>query len=103
MSTVTFALSTPSAAEPGASYGSNQPPSRPTVRAQWIEVLVDSPFRGAGDSPGEENKLFTYRLPAELAVQPGDILSVPFGSQQVGGDRHSFCFSTAARLRTRAG
>jgi primosomal protein N' (replication factor Y) (superfamily II helicase) len=84
MSTVTFALSTPVAAEPGASYGSNQPPSRPTVRAQWIEVLVDSPFRGAGDSAGEQNKLFTYRLPPELAVQPGDILSVPFGSQQVG-------------------
>ncbi|MDQ2097867.1 MAG: primosomal protein N' [Tychonema bourrellyi B0820] len=84
MSTVTFALSTPSAAEPGASYGSDRPPSRPTVRAQWIEVLVDSPLRGAGDSPGEQNKLFTYRLPPELTVQPGDILSVPFGSQQVG-------------------
>ena len=84
MSTVTFGLSTPVAAEPGASYGSSEPPQRPTVGAEWIEVLVDSPFRGAGDSPGEENKLFTYRLPAELTVQPGDILSVPFGSQQVG-------------------
>ncbi|WP_293127854.1 primosomal protein N' [Microcoleus sp. bin38.metabat.b11b12b14.051] len=84
MSTVTFGLSTPSAAEAGASYGSNQPPQRPTAPAEWIEVLVDSPFRGAGDSPGEENKLFTYRLPAELNVQPGDILSVPFGNQQVG-------------------
>ncbi|MCC3445903.1 MAG: primosomal protein N' [Oscillatoriales cyanobacterium] len=84
MSTVTFGLLTPSAAEAGASYGSSQPPQRPTTSAQWIEVLVDSPFRGAGDSPGEENKLFTYRLPAELNVQPGDILSVPFGSQQVG-------------------
>ncbi len=84
MSTVTFALSTPVAAELGASYGRNQSPSRPTVSAQWIEVLVDSPFRGAGDSAWQENKLFTYRLPPELAVQPGDILSVPFGSQQVG-------------------
>src|SRR6476620_1395857 len=84
MSTVTFGLSTPVAAEPGASYGSSEPPQRPTVGAEWIEVLVDSPFRGAGDYPGEENKLFTYRLPAELTVQPGDILSVPFGSQQVG-------------------
>ncbi|MEG4004664.1 primosomal protein N' [Microcoleus sp. Pol11C1] len=84
MSTVTFGLSTPIAAEAGASYGSSEPPQRPTVRAEWIEVLVDSPFRVAGDSPGEENKLFTYRLPAELTVQPGDILSVPFGSQQVG-------------------
>ncbi|WP_293146026.1 MULTISPECIES: primosomal protein N' [unclassified Microcoleus] len=84
MSTVTFGLSTPSAAEAGASYGSSKTPQRPTSPAEWIEVLVDSPFRGAGDSPGEENKLFTYRLPAELNVQPGDILSVPFGSQQVG-------------------
>ncbi|MEG4630226.1 primosomal protein N' [Microcoleus sp. AR_TQ3_B6] len=84
MSTVSFGLSTPVAAEPGASYRSSEPPQRPTVRAEWIEVLVDSPFRGAGDSPGEENKLFTYRLPAELTVQPGDILSVPFGNQQVG-------------------
>ena len=84
MSTVTFGLSTPIAAEAGASYGSSEPPQRPTVQAEWIEVLVDSPYRVAGDSPGEENKLFTYRLPAELTVQPGDILSVPFGSQQVG-------------------
>ncbi|MEG4105192.1 primosomal protein N' [Microcoleus sp. S13_C5] len=84
MSTVTFGLSTPIAAEAGASYGSSEPPQRHTVQAEWIEVLVDSPFRVAGDSPGEENKLFTYRLPAELTVQPGDILSVPFGSQQVG-------------------
>ena len=84
MSTVTFGLSTPVAAEPGASYRSSEPPQRPTVGAEWIEVLVDSPFRVAGDSPGEENKLLTYRLPAELTVQPGDILSVPFGNQQVG-------------------
>lgn len=84
MSTLTFGLSTPSAAEPGAFYGSDRPPSRPTVSAEWIEVLVDFPFRGTGDAPGEENKLFTYRLPAQLTVQPGDILSVPFGSQQVG-------------------
>ena len=84
MSTVTFGLSTPVAAEPGASYGSSEPPQRPTVRAEWIEVLVNPPFRVAGDSSWEENKLFTYRLPAELTVQRGDILSVPFGSQQVG-------------------
>ena len=47
-------------------------------------MLVDSPLRGAGDFAREENKLFTYRLPPELPVQPGDILSVPFGNQQVG-------------------
>ena len=42
---------------------------------QFIEVLVDC--------PGTE-KLFTYRLPAHLKIKPGDILSVPFGAQQVG-------------------
>jgi primosomal protein N' (replication factor Y) len=42
----------------------------------WIEVLVDCP-----GSSG----LFIYRLPAQLAVKPGDILSVPFGTQIVGG------------------
>jgi len=41
----------------------------------WVEALVDCP--GA-------HGLFTYSLPIELQVQPGDILRVPFGSQQVG-------------------
>ncbi|MEM6754168.1 MAG: DEAD/DEAH box helicase family protein, partial [Cyanobacteria bacterium P01_C01_bin.38] len=43
---------------------------------QWIEVLVDCP-RVTG--------LFTYGLPPGLEVQRGDILSVPFGTQTVGG------------------
>ncbi len=43
---------------------------------QWVEVLVDCP--GA-------TGLFTYRLPAQLEVKSGDILSVPFGAQVVGG------------------
>lgn len=42
----------------------------------WVEVLVDC--------PGSQG-VFTYRLPPELLAQPGDILSVPFGAQQVGG------------------
>ena len=42
---------------------------------RWVEVLVDC--------PGAEG-LFTYALPDGLTVQPGDILSVPFGAQQVG-------------------
>ncbi|AUT00404.1 primosomal protein N' [Nostoc sp. CENA543] len=42
----------------------------------YVEVLVDFP----GNSG-----LFTYRLPPQLEIQPGDILSVPFGAQQVGG------------------
>ena len=41
----------------------------------WVEVLVDC--------PGAQG-LYTYCCPAELAIAPGDILSVPFGSQQVG-------------------
>lgn len=45
------------------------------TRPPYVEVLVDC--------PGSE-KLFTYAIPEELEVEPGDILSVPFGSQQVG-------------------
>jgi len=56
-------------AEPGAPY---QPGA---AQSQWIEVLVDC--------PGAQG-VYTYRVPAQLAVQPGDILSVPFGAAQVG-------------------
>ncbi|NJN04906.1 MAG: DEAD/DEAH box helicase, partial [Leptolyngbyaceae cyanobacterium RM1_1_2] len=46
------------------------------VRLQtWVEVLVDC--------PGAQG-LYTYQLAADLEVSPGDILSVPFGSQQLG-------------------
>lgn len=55
------------AAEPNADYTPD-----PT---SLIEVLVDC--------PGVE-KLFVYRVPEGLAVEVGDILSVPFGPQQVG-------------------
>jgi primosomal protein N' (replication factor Y) (superfamily II helicase) len=43
---------------------------------RWLEVLVDCP-----GSSG----LYTYRLPSQLEVKPGDILSVPFGTQLLGG------------------
>ncbi|NDJ23125.1 primosomal protein N' [Nostoc sp. B(2019)] len=56
-------------AEPGESYQSQ------TNLNRWVEVLVDCP-----GSTG----LFTYRSPAQLEIKPGDILSVPFGAQQVG-------------------
>ncbi|MEH2161386.1 MAG: primosomal protein N' [Nostoc sp.] len=46
-----------------------------TTLNRWVEVLVDCP-----GSTG----LFTYRLPAQLEIKPGDILSVPFGAQQLG-------------------
>ncbi|MBD2464999.1 primosomal protein N' [Oscillatoria sp. FACHB-1407] len=44
-------------------------------RGSWVETLVDC--AGA-------QGLYTYRVPADIEVQPGDILSVPFGAQQVG-------------------
>ena len=42
---------------------------------RWLEVLVDC--------PGTQ-EIYTYKLPAEMTVEPGDILSVPFGANQVG-------------------
>lgn len=64
-------------AEPGGSYDSGREnrEETPNPPVLWIEVLVDS--------PGAQG-LFTYRVPPGLEVQPGDILSVPFGSQQLG-------------------
>ena len=53
----------------------NQPlPNTPQLR--WVEVLVDC--------PGAQG-LYTYLLPVDLPVNPGDILSVPFGNQVLGG------------------
>jgi hypothetical protein len=45
-------------AEPGGWYHSQ------TKLSQWVEVLVDCP--GCSD-------LFTYKIPAQLAIKPGDI------------------------------
>ncbi|RUR87019.1 primosomal protein N' [Chlorogloeopsis fritschii PCC 6912] len=71
-------------AEPGTSYDSSKNENR------WVEVLVDCPgiAKEAATQPEEgqkEEKLYTYRLPVGLEVKPGDILSVPFKWQQVGG------------------
>ncbi|MEL6929839.1 MAG: primosomal protein N', partial [Cyanobacteria bacterium J06600_6] len=44
--------------------------------SQWVEVLVDS--------PGTQG-LYTYSIPVELEVKSGDIVSVPFGMQLIGG------------------
>ncbi|WP_202978951.1 primosomal protein N' [Halomicronema hongdechloris] len=41
----------------------------------WVDTLVDCPG-GQG--------VYTYAVPSGLVVQPGDILSVPFGPRQVG-------------------
>jgi primosomal protein N' (replication factor Y) (superfamily II helicase) len=63
-------------AEPGASYQSMSQTDR------WVEVLVDCQW--TAQEPEQETQLFTYKLPADLEVQPGDIVSVPFGQQQMG-------------------
>jgi primosomal protein N' (replication factor Y) len=57
-------------AEPTSTYQTK--PSQPS----WVEVLVDC--------PGVQG-LYTYSLPADLTVQSGDIVSVPFGAQITGG------------------
>ncbi|MEH1874557.1 primosomal protein N' [Nostoc sp.] len=54
-----------------------------TTLNRWVQVLVDCP--GASTELEKGEKLYTYCLPAKLEVKPGDILSVPFGFQQVGG------------------
>ncbi len=41
----------------------------------WVQVLVDC--------PGAQG-LYTYEVPQDLIVKVGDVLSVPFGVQQVG-------------------
>ncbi len=51
------------------------PRQRNVLQTTWVDVLVDCP--GASG-------LYTYRVPEELTVQPGDIVSVFFGTQQVG-------------------
>lgn len=68
MSTISSRIAGPVVAELDGSYNIGAP-------QRWIEVLVDC--------PGTQ-ELFTYRLPPNLEVRPGDILSVPFGSQQLG-------------------
>ncbi len=55
---------------------------QPSQSGRWVEVLVSCPGREA--ELEKTDKLFTYRLPADLEVKPGDILSVPFGARVVG-------------------
>lgn len=85
MSILATNLSTPIAAEPISFYGVGSRPTIPSNDAKWIEVLVDTaiPFNNDAES-STSDKLFTYSLPPDLNVLPGDILSVPFGKQQLG-------------------
>ncbi|MDZ8189423.1 MAG: primosomal protein N' [Nostoc sp. ChiSLP02] len=64
-------------AEPGSSYQSD------AIINRWIEVLVDCPASVTETEKG--GNLYLYRLPSGLEVQPGDILSVPFGAQHLTG------------------
>jgi primosomal protein N' (replication factor Y) len=60
----------PSVVEPLTGYAIG------TKVSGWIEVLVDC--------PGVQ-ELYTYHIPPTFTVQVGDIVSVPFGNQMVGG------------------
>lgn len=51
---------------------------------QWIEVLLNSPW-------GQE--LCVYSFTSDLIVQPGDIVSVPFGKQIIGGIAIRYTYS----------
>lgn len=73
-----------------------------TLQTRWLEVLVDCP--GTLNTEHGDEKLFTYSVPSDLSIQPGDIVSVPFGSQIVGGIAIRFVKSlpenlTEARIR----
>ncbi|MGL5081172.1 MAG: primosomal protein N' [Microcoleaceae cyanobacterium] len=50
----------------------------------FIEVLVDLPTQQLRTQTEEGQQLFIYQVPDALVVCPGDILSVPFGNQQLG-------------------
>ena len=47
-----------------------------SLQEKWVEVLVDF--------PGIQG-LYTYSIREQMAIKPGDIVSVPFGMQIVGG------------------
>lgn len=51
-----------------------------TRTPQWVDVLVDVPQA----SSETQQSIYTYQIREGLEVQPGDILSVPFASQQIG-------------------
>jgi primosomal protein N' (replication factor Y) len=61
------------------------PSEQPINKPDWVNVLVDIPFgQSARNLADMEEQLFTYKIPAGLNIQLGDIVSVPFGQQLVG-------------------
>ncbi|SKB13506.1 Primosomal protein N' [Planktothrix sp. PCC 11201] len=71
-------------AESGASYYQDDSGDFSVGSGSFVEVLVDVPY-GFNTDEQEEQKLFTYRVSQDLIIKPGDIVSVPFGNQQLGG------------------
>ena len=72
------------AAEAGASYDTNRSSDPSSDEIRLIEVLVDIPTGQLKGQEPEEQKLFTYSIPSHLSIEPGDILSVPFGAMYLG-------------------
>lgn len=70
--------------ESGASYHQDHSDNSGLRSERFVEVLVDIPY-GFNTEEKEDQKLLTYRIPPDLMVKPGDIVSVPFGTQQLGG------------------
>ncbi|MEL7037521.1 MAG: primosomal protein N' [Cyanobacteria bacterium J06592_8] len=71
-------------AEAGASYDPNHSSDNSSPDLPLIEVLVDVPMGQLRHQDPEEPQLFTYSIPPDLKVEPGDILSVPFGRNFLG-------------------
>lgn len=84
MFTLRLDPSQPMLAEAGTPYGEENLSPHSSNTQPLIEVLVDIPAGQLRRSELEPQQLFTYQIPGHLEVKPGDILSVPFGSQQLG-------------------
>lgn len=69
-------------AEPGVSYGSEKLGGNGDYKL--VEVLVDILTLRQTEDTEDIEQLYTYQVPPHLDIMPGDILSVPFGAQQVG-------------------
>ncbi|WP_413167169.1 primosomal protein N' [Capilliphycus salinus ALCB114379] len=84
MFTITFDQSPLKVAEAGASYNTNSSSDNSFKEIRLIEVLVDIPAGQFKSQDRDEPQLFTYSIPTHINVEPGDILSVPFGAMYLG-------------------
>jgi primosomal protein N' (replication factor Y) len=84
MFTITFDQSPLKVAEAGASYNTNSSSDNSLDDIRLIEVLVDIPTGQLKTQDREQPPVFTYSIPSHLNVEPGDILSVPFGAMYLG-------------------